>query len=206
MNPVFDLFELDDDEEIIRRINALAGTRDSLGLPTEDYKSGIHLAIERGSVPIAKALLAAGARYFHTTRYGQSGLGYAAMYGTPAIFDLLLQQALQDKKVDLVKNQWTFSNITHYSANEGIFDHMVEEVLDYYAPRDYECTGLQIANRVRNVDTLMCLYPEAVRPLQIECMEAPVPGMVELVQQHLQCSILRRVWIKAVVLSLLRVF
>lgn len=122
------------------------------------------------------------------------------MYAPPAVFDLLLNQALEENKVDLGTHH-AWSDIYYYSKDEGIFDHMVENTADEYAPGDYECTGPCIEDRVRNVDVLMCLYPEAVKHIDVGYMAKPVPEVAELVEQHLRCSALRRAWIKAVVLS-----
>ncbi len=164
----------------------------------DDHKQPIHIGIASRSIKIVEAMLAHGARADEETRYNFSALLYAALYGTPAMFQVLLQAVNK-------------SSLKHYfdlvepfaCGTRSSLICLFSDTTDY-KPRWYTDSVHEMEWRVQNLWTLLILMPDDLPALVQDVALVPelrtwLPSMCEFVDQHARwMREPKQAWIRAV--------
>ncbi len=176
------------------------------------HEQPIHRGIASQSIAITEALLEFGASPSDRTRRGCSGLMYAALYGTPEMFAVLLRACSSNTEVSecLGMEGLLFCGFESKSLLTNIFRYE-DEYMPYhshYFDDDYRFLTWFVAKyedrRTANLWTLLTLVPNEL-PLLLEDIAAGkhdfarFPRMLEFVYQHARWSSEPRLaWIRAV--------
>lgn len=163
------------------------------------HQQPIHYGIASKSATIVGTLLKYGALPTDRTRNFVTGLLYAALYGSPEIFHLVLEACPQDLRRECFEDLSQAFKVRSVLASLflGCDDYSPRD--EWYMYKTYE------EWRMDNMVTLLTLFPSEL-PLLLQdfsCKECELwdedPRLVELVHQHARWSSEpRQAWIRAV--------